>query len=306
MAGPPSQALAEAEAWAPRPEAPAAGTPGGQARAWAPERPRPDWLLAACGLALCLLVLAPSIVGGDPLAQVLAARNAPPSAEALLGRDSLGRDVATRLVAGGRITVLVAAAAAFVALAVGAGLGLAALALGRWAAAPVFAAFDLVRAMPSVLLALALLVALGSGIGPVVLALGIAFAPTMALVARAAWLRERAAGYVEAAIAVGGTPMGILRRHIAPNVTGVLVTQVAIVLPRCVTSESVLSFLGLGVPPEVPTWGRMIAAALPFVERAPHALAAPALALAALTLLLAISGDRLRRRLDPTRRGFGA
>lgn len=291
------------------PEAPAAGTLGGRSAASAEPpaaaRRRLDPVLLACTGVLAALVLAPSLVGGDPLAQVLAARNAPPSAGAWLGRDSLGRDVAARLIAGGRITALVAAASALVALCIGAGLGLAALAAGAWASGPVFAVFDLVRAMPSVLLALSLLVALGAGVGPVVLALGIAFAPTMAMVARAAWLRERNAGYVEAAIAAGGTPIGILRRHVAPNVAGALVTQAAIVLPRCVTSESVLSFLGLGVPPEVPTWGRMIAAALPFVERAPHALAAPAAALAALTLVLAIAGDRLRRRLDPLRRGVG-
>jgi peptide/nickel transport system permease protein len=264
--------------------------------------PGPDLLLLAVLAALVLLLAAPLLAGVDPLAQTLAARNAPPSAEAWLGRDNLGRDVFARLVAGGRITLLVASASALLALVMGAGLGLAALAAGPWISGPVYAVFDIVRAMPSVLLALSLLVALGAGFGPVVLALGVSFAPAMALVARAAWLRERGAGYVEAAVASGGTRLGILRRHVAPNVAGVLVTQVAIILPRCITSESVLSFLGLGVPPEVPSWGRMIAASLPFVERAPHALAAPALALAALTLLLALGGDRLRLRLDPLRR----
>lgn len=263
----------------------------------------PDMLLLAVLCGLALMLAGPILVAADPLAQVLAARNAPPSAEAWFGRDSLGRDVHARLVAGGRITLLVATASAALALLIGAGLGLAALAAGPWASGVVFALFDLVRAMPSVLLALSLLVALGAGFLPVVLALGLSFAPTMALVARAAWLREAGAGYVEAAVAAGGTTLGILRRHVAPNVAGALVTQAAIILPRCITSESVMSFLGLGVPPEVPSWGRMIAAALPFVERAPHALAAPALALAALTLLLALAGDRLRVRLDPLRRG---
>ncbi|MCU0985715.1 MAG: ABC transporter permease subunit [Acetobacteraceae bacterium] len=289
------------------PEAPGPGAlllaraPGGEEER--ARRPGPDPLLLATLAALGLLLAAPFLAGGDPLAQDLFSRNAPPSAEAWLGRDNLGRDVLARLVAGGRITLLVAAASALLALLLGAGVGLAALAAGPWASGPVYAVFDLVRAMPSVLLALSLLVALGAGFGPVVLALGLAFAPMMALVARAAWLRERGAGYVEAAVAAGGTPLSILRRHVAPNVAGVLVTQVAIVLPRCITSESVLSFLGLGVPPEVPSWGRMIAASLPFVERAPHALAAPALALAALTLLLALAGDRLRKRLDPMRAG---
>lgn len=269
----------------------------------ATSRVAPDWLLVAAGLLTTVLLAAPMLLTADPLAQHLGARNAPPDAAAWFGRDNLGRDVFARLVAGGRITLVIAAGAALLSLMLGAGLGLAALTAGPWASGPVYALFDLVRAMPSILLALSLLVALGGGVGPVIVALGLSFAPMMALLARAAWLREREAGYVEAAIAAGGTPWTVLRRHVLPNVAGVLVTQLAIVLPRCVTSESVLSFLGLGVPPEVPTWGRMIAAALPFVERAPHAMAAPALALGLLTFILALAGDRLRKRLDPYRRG---
>lgn len=263
----------------------------------------PDWLLLAAALLIGLLLAAPLLIAADPLAQTLGARNAPPGPGLWFGRDNLGRDVFARLVAGGRITLLIAAGAALLSLVLGAGLGLVALTLGPWAAAPVFALFDLVRAMPSILLALSLLMALGSGVGPVIVALGLSFAPMMAMLARAAWLRECEAGYVEAAIASGGTPWVVLRRHVLPNVAGVLVTQVAIVMPRCITSESVLSFLGLGVPPEVPTWGRMIAASLPFVERAPHAMAAPAIALGLLTLVLALAGDRLRKRLDPYRSG---
>ncbi|WP_291296131.1 ABC transporter permease [Elioraea sp.] len=269
----------------------------------APPRRAPDWLLLGAALLIALLLAAPLLLGADPLAQELGARNAPPSPDLWFGRDNLGRDVFARIVAGGRITLVIAAGAALLSLLLGAGLGLAALTLGPWAAGPVYALFDLVRAMPSILLALSLLVALGGGVGPVIVALGLSFAPMMALLARAAWLREREAGYVEAAIAAGGAPWIVLRRHVLPNVTGVLVTQMAIVLPRCVTSESVLSFLGLGVPPEVPTWGRMIAASLPFVERAPHAMAAPAIALGVLTLVLALAGDRLRKRLDPYRKG---
>ncbi|WP_239451424.1 ABC transporter permease [Elioraea rosea] len=266
------------------------------------QRRLPDPLLLAVAVVVALILAAPALLPADPLAQDLFARNAPPGPPAWLGRDNLGRDVLARLLAGGRITLAIAAGAALLSLLFGAGLGLAALAAGPWASGPVFAVFDLVRAMPSILLALSLLVALGAGVGPVVVALGVSFAPTMAQLARAAWQRERQAGYVEAAVASGGTTWTVLRRHILPNVAGVLVTQLAIVLPRCVTSESVLSFLGLGVPPEVPTWGRMIAAALPFVERAPHAMAAPAAALGLLTLILALAGDRVRRHLDPLRR----
>lgn len=252
-------------------------------------------LLAAVALA------APWLMPFDPLAQDLAARNVPPAPPHLLGRDHLGRDVLSRLILGTRLSLGVAAGATLVALVLGAGLGLAAAALGTATERAVFALFDVVRALPSVLLALALLVALGVGAGPVMLALGVAFAPLLAEVARAAWRREQAAGYVAAARVLGAPRLAVLARHVAPNIAGSLVTQAAIVLPRAITSESVLSFFGLGVSPETPTWGRMIAAAVPYIERAPHAVVAPVAALSLATLAFALAGDRLRRDLDPLR-----
>jgi len=261
--------------------------------------------LLLLGLAGLIALAGPWIAPQDPLWQDLAARNLPPQPGAWLGTDNLGRDVLSRLLAGARITVLVAGGATALALAVGAGLGLAALAAGALPAALVFGLIDMIRALPSVLLGLALMVALGTGVGPVTIAIGLSFAPTFAVVARQAWLRERQAAYVEAAVASGTHPAVILRRHIAPNVAGALITQAAIILPRAVTTESVLSFLGLGVSPETPTWGRMIAAGLPFVERAPHAVLAPVVALSLLTLVLAVAGDRIRAAADPLRRGTG-
>ncbi|WP_019014589.1 ABC transporter permease [Elioraea tepidiphila] len=259
--------------------------------------------LLLLGAVALLALLGPLIAPQDPLWQDLAARNVSPRPGAWLGTDNLGRDVLSRLLAGARITVLVASGATALALAVGAALGLTALAAGALPASLVFGVIDLIRALPSVLLGLALMVALGTGVGPVTIAIGLSFAPTFAVVARQAWLRERAAAYVEAAVASGTHPAVILRRHIAPNVAGALITQAAIILPRAVTTESVLSFLGLGVSPETPTWGRMIAAGLPFVERAPHAVLAPVIALSVLTLLLALAGDRIRAAADPLRMG---
>jgi ABC-type dipeptide/oligopeptide/nickel transport system permease subunit len=252
-------------------------------------------------LLAAVAVLAPLLLPHDPLAQDLAARNAPPGGGHWLGRDHLGRDVLSRLVLGAQLSLGVAAGATAVALVLGAGLGLAAAALGAWAERAVFALFDVVRALPSVLLALALLVAMGVGTGPVMLALGIAFAPLLAEVARAAWRREQAAGYVAAARVLGAGPLPVLVRHVAPNIAGSLVTQAAIVLPRAITSESVLSFFGLGVSPETPTWGRMIAAGVPYIERAPHAIAAPVVALALASLAFTLAADRLRIALDPLR-----
>jgi peptide/nickel transport system permease protein len=257
--------------------------------------------MAILGLALLVALIGPGVMPHDPLMQELAARNAPPDAAHWLGRDHLGRDVLARLVAGARISLAVALGATLLALLLGAGLGLAAEALGRWPSFLVFGAFDMVRAMPSILLALTLMVALGIGIWPLILALGVAFAPHMALVARAAWRREGATGYVAAARVMGAAPLATLWRHVLPNIAGALVTQAAIIMPRAITTESVLSFFGLGVSPETPIWGRMISGASRFAESAPHAVLAPVLALCVVTLGFALVGDRLRLALDPLR-----
>jgi len=257
--------------------------------------------LMILGLALLFAMLGPSVVPHDPLTQDLAARNVPPDAVHLLGRDHLGRDVLARLAAGTRISLAVALGATLLALLLGAGLGLATEALGRWPSFLLFGTFDMVRAMPSILLALTLMVALGVGIWPLIIALGVAYAPHLALVARAVWRREDASGYVAAARVMGAAPLATLWRHVLPNIAGALVTQAAIIMPRAITTESVLSFFGLGVSPETPSWGRMISGASRFAESAPHAVLAPVLALCVVTLGFALVGDRLRLALDPLR-----
>ncbi|QIB36154.1 ABC transporter permease [Ancylobacter pratisalsi] len=229
------------------------------------------------------------------------ALNQPPGPVHWLGTDHMGRDVFSRLVMGARTTLEVGFGGALVAFVLGGGLGLVALSFGRWAERGMFAAIDLVRALPDVLLALLLIVALGAGAGPVVIALGIAFAPFFAYVARAIFHREAAKDYVAAARLFGGGRLHVLRLHLAPNLAGGLVTQAAILLPRCVVTESVLSFLGLGSSPDEPTWGRMVADASHYIEISPHAILAPVLAIILLTLSLSILGEAVRRALDPLR-----
>lgn len=261
---------------------------------------------AGAALVLSLIVLAalfgPPLLAQDPFAQDLLARNAAPDGAHWLGTDHLGRDVLARLLIGARLSLAVGIAAMLTALLLGGGLGLLAAALGGVADTLFFGFVDLVRTMPGILLALVLLVALGSGLAPLILALGITFAPFFARVARATYQREAASDYVAASRAFGCGALRILRRHILPNVAGAFVTLGAIILPRCIVTESVLSFLGLGSAPDTPTWGRMIAQAARYVELAPHAVAAPVTVLSLLTLSLAILGDRLRVRVDPRRR----
>ena len=262
---------------------------------------------ALIGGAIVLLIalaalIAPQVVPYDPLAQDLLNLNRGPSAAHLLGTDHLGRDVFSRLLMGGRTTLMVGLGGTLVAFVIGAGCGLAALALGRIPEAIVFGAIDIVRAMPGILLALLLIVAIGAGTGPVLLALGLSFAPHFAYVARAAYKREAAQDYVRAAGLFGGGRLHVLFLHVLPNVMGGLITQAAIILPRCIVTESVLSFLGLGSSPDAPTWGRMVSDASRYLEIAPHAILAPVLALIALTVSILLVGDALRGHLDPLRR----
>jgi ABC-type dipeptide/oligopeptide/nickel transport system permease subunit len=264
---------------------------------------------ALLALGVMLLALGLALTGPllpvDPFAQELMARNQPPDADYWLGTDHLGRSVAARLLRGTTLSLGIGLAATALALTLGGGLGLIATALGRWPDYLVFGLVDLIRTLPGVLLALVLVVTLGSGVWPVTAALGITFAPHYARVARAVYQREAAADYVAYARSQAADTWHLLRRHILPNVAGALVTQTVIILPRAIVTESVLSFLGVGVAPDTPTWGRMIAQASRYVETAPHAVLIPVLALSLLTLSLAILGEWLRRRLDPLRHGAG-
>jgi ABC-type dipeptide/oligopeptide/nickel transport system permease subunit len=265
----------------------------------------PARLLA--GAALVLLALAPGLLrlalgGADPLEQDLLALNMPPGAGHPLGTDHLGRDVLARLTVGTGLTLGTGLGGMLLAALAGGAVALLALSLGGLARATAYAAFDLLRVLPGVLLALLTAVALGNGSGPVMLALGLSFAPLFAEVVRVTHQREMAADYVAAAQVFGLGRLAVLWRHVLPNLAGPVVTLSAIVLPRCIVTESVLSFLGLGVAPDQPSWGRMIADASGFAEDAPHAVLAPMLALSLLTLGLSLLGEAARRHFDPLRR----
>lgn len=254
--------------------------------------------LAVVVAMLLVALLAPWLAPHDPLAQKLLWRNRPPLPDYPLGTDHLGRDILSRLLAGLRLSLFAGALGILIAGAIGAGLGLAASAIGGPVRAAFYGFIDVLRSLPGVLAALVLVAAFGSGLGVVCVALGLTFAPTFAWVTRIAFEREMAADYVAAVRGLGARRLRIAFRHVLPNIAGPLVTQAAIVLPRCIVTESVLSFLGLGIAPDTPTWGRMIAQATRWFEPHPIAVLAPMTALAVLTMALVIVGDALRRRLE--------
>jgi ABC-type dipeptide/oligopeptide/nickel transport system permease subunit len=252
-------------------------------------------------IALAVAVFGPLIETHDPNDFSFNA-NALPSGENWLGTDDQGQDIYSRLIAGTRLSLGFGAAAALTALLLGGLLALIGLALGRIGDAVVFGFVDLVRALPGILFALALIVALEPGTLSVILALGVSFSPNFARITRATYFQEVARTYVDAARTFGAGRLRIALVHVLPNIAGALITQSAIILPRCIVSEAVLSFLGLGVSPELATWGRMIASASEYTEEAPHAVIIPIIFLSIVTFGLAMIGDELRRRYDPARR----
>ena len=253
-------------------------------------------------LVALMAVFAPLLTPWSPLDQDLLARDAGISAEHILGTDHFGRDVWSRLLYGTQTTVEIALGGTAIAFVIGAVAALAALAANRTAACLFYCFIDLIRALPSTLMTLLVIVGLGSGKTQLMIATGVAFSPLIAYVTRSVYLREASRDYVLTARTFGGSRWRVLRFHILPNISGALLTQAAIVLPRCIVTESVLSFLGLGSSPDAPSWGRMIADAAPLIERAPREILVPLVALVCLTFALALISNDLRERLDPLRR----
>lgn len=252
-------------------------------------------------VALVVAVAGHWLITQDPL-MFSADINMPPGNGHLLGTDDAGQDVYSRLVVGTGLSLFYGASAALVALGIGSVVALLAMALGRPAEFVLFSFIDLIRALPGILFALACIVAFEPGVGSVVLALGVSFSPNFALITRATYLQQMTQPYTSAAKVLGAGRLRIALVHVLPNIAGALITQFAMILPRCIVSESVLSFLGLGVSPETPTWGRMIASATSYIEEAPHAALAPIIALSLVTFAFAIVGNSIRERFNVSRK----
>ncbi|MGE3269108.1 MAG: ABC transporter permease [Chloroflexota bacterium] len=268
--------------------------------------PGPRFLIGASVVLVAVLVaaLAPFIAPYSPLKQDLDARLVGPTSAHVLGTDELGRDVLSRLVFGTRISLAMAFGSMALALPLGAATGVIAGFVGGWVDSVLSRAVDVLLAFPTTLLALVLIAALGPSPSSVLLALGLAFLPAFARIARGAVLRERNREYVHAARALGQSPRGLLWRHVRPNITNDLAVQLSIATPAAMLAEAGLSFLGLGVSPADPSWGRMLANAASVVHTAPHLAIAPLAPLIVTVLGLFLLADGTRAWLDPqTRRG---
>jgi peptide/nickel transport system permease protein len=271
----------------------------------APGRPPVRWRANAwVGALLVGTVLAVSLLAlwwtpHDPLALNLRAKLQPPSGRYWLGTDEFGRDVASRLMAGASSSTIVALATVALATALGVLVGLLAGYLRGWTDRVLMALNDALLAFPGILLALALMVVVGANRWGIVLALGLAYAPTMARVVRGVVLSLRETEYVEASRMIGNSEWATMLRHVLPNCLAPVAVLATSMFGWVLLSESALSFLGLGIPPPAPTWGNMLAGSRPHMQTAVWLGLAPGLCIALTLLGINLLGDALRDRLDP-------
>lgn len=229
----------------------------------------------------------------------------PPSTAYPLGTDDFGRDVFSRLLYAGRVSLGVSFSSILISIVAGVGLGLYAGYYRGWVESLIMRAMDLILSFPTIVLAIAIVAALGTNLRNVVTVIAIIFTPQLARIAHSATLAIRGADYVEAARSIGAGDLRILRTTILPNVTAPILVQASLALGVAILVETGLSFLGLGAQPPTPSWGNMVSDARPFMEIYPWLLLAPAAAVGLTILALNTLGDGLRDVLDPRQQGDG-
>jgi len=222
----------------------------------------------------------------------------PASAEHWFGTDALGRDVFSRAVWGGRVSMIVALAVGALATVFGVLLGLIA-GFVRWADGPVMRVMDGLMAIPGILLAIALMAVTRASLTTVIVAITVPEIPRVVRLVRSLSLTLREQLFVEAAHAVGTRLPVILARHVLPNMVAPLIVQATFVAASAVLIEAALSFLGVGVPAQTPSWGNMMAEGRNFVAVAFHIILYPGILLATTVLAINLLGDGLRDALDP-------
>ncbi len=262
-------------------------------------RRNPTIVVGATLLALITLAaLFAPFIARDPIAFEPIHRLRGPSADFWLGTDSLGRDVYARMIYGARISLLVGLLVALISIISGAVIGLLAGYFSK-VDAVVMRLMDGIMAIPSILLAIALVALLGSSVKVVIIAIAIPEIPRVTRLVRAVVLSVRDLPFVEAARSNGTRVTKLLRRHILPSTVAPLIVQATYICASAILTEAGLSFLGAGTPPEFPTWGNMIASSRLYLQIAPWTIFAPGICLALVVLAVNLLGDGLRDRLDP-------
>ena len=243
-------------------------------------------------------IFAPWLGTIDPQAVAPIRRLKPPSAEFWFGSDMLGRDVYSRVIYGARVSLVVGLGVAFFSTLVGLAIGLVTGYI-RWVDAIVMRIMDGLMSIPSVLLAIALMALTRASIENVVLAITLAEVPRVVRLVRSLVLSLREQPYVEAAIAAGTTLPRILLRHILPNTVAPLLVQATYVCASAMITEAILSFIGAGTPPNIPSWGNIMAEARSLFQVAGYLILFPGICLSLTVLAINLLGDGLRDALDP-------
>jgi len=261
---------------------------------------RPLSLVSLVVLALVALggLGAPWLVPFDPQRMDIVHRLSPPSSVHWLGTDDFGRDEFSRTLYGARLSVLTGVLVVLVSTLCGTLLGLFAGSVRRLDQVLMRFA-DALMAFPDILLAIALMAALGPSLLDVVLALGTVYTPRVARLVRGAVLVLRRQNFIEAAEALGAGELRITAVHVLPNLVSPLLVQGTFVFAAAVLTEAALSFLGAGIPPPTPSWGNMIAGAQQYIDQAVWLIFAPGCAILLTVLALQVLGDALRDALDP-------
>ena len=257
-------------------------------------------MIASLILAIIVLsaIFAPWVVPHDPVRLTPSVRLKPPSDTYWLGTDAFGRDLFSRIITGGRISLVVGVAAAVFAVAFGLLFGLLAGYI-RWIDAVLMRMVDGLMAIPSILLAIAIVSLWGASLWTVLVAITIPEVPRVVRLVRSIVLSAREEPYVEAAIAAGSSTALIMRRHLVPNTIAPLIIQGTYICASAILTEAILSFLGAGINPETPSWGNIMAEGRIYFQINPGIVLWPGLVVSVAILSINLLGDAVRDALDP-------
>ncbi|WP_084783294.1 ABC transporter permease [Bacillus dakarensis] len=246
-----------------------------------------------------IAILAPIISPYEPMVQDPINRAAPPSAEHWLGTDTMGRDMLSRIIYGSQTSLFVGFAAVTISAVIGTTIGLLAGYIGGWVDEILMRIIESIMALPLLLLGMMLLVALGSNVSTLIIALSIGLIPGIARISRGPTMSLKNSEFVKAAIVSGSGPIKIIFKHILPNILGAVLVVASLNMAAAIRIEATLSFLGLGVQPPTPTWGNIIKDGLNFMTINPFLVLFPGFALMIVVIAFNLVGDSLRDSIDP-------
>ncbi len=260
----------------------------------------PVVMIAALLIVIIVLsaLFAPWVVPHDPVRLTPAERLKPPSEVYWLGTDAFGRDLFSRIVTGGQISLVVGVGAAIAAVLAGLVFGLLAGYI-RWLDAVLMRMVDGLMAIPNILLAIAIVSLWGASLWTVLVAITIPEVPRVVRLVRSVVLSVREEPYVEAAIAAGSSTWLIMRRHLLPNTIAPLIIQGTYICASAILTEAILSFLGAGINPETPSWGNIMAEGRIYFQINPGIVLWPGLVVSVAILSINLLGDAVRDALDP-------